>query len=297
MVALQIAQREELDLVLLDIDMPILDGLAMCRALRSDARTAAIPVIFLTGRDDRDGHVAALAAGGDDFIAKPLEPAILLARVANRVKLHRAERELKVMHEALQKYVPLPLRAGRQSGVVETVEATVLFSDLRGFTAMTEAQDPHAIFQAVSDVLAQQSEAVHAAGGYVDKFSGDGMLAIFEGEDAARRACEAAIAIVRWARTFAGIAFWNPPPIGLGIHHGEFMRGDLGGKQQRDWTVIGTTVNTAARLCGVAGPLEVIVSDAVRERVEGRMAFGAPRFTSLKGLRDAARIQALLIEA
>ncbi len=284
------------DLILMDVDMPVLDGMAACRLLRADARTASIPVIFLTGRDDDDRHMEALLSGGDDFIAKPFTAPILLARIANMVQRHRAEQEVKRLLALVKRYVSKPVREAKGLGSVEEVEATILFSDLRGFTATSVHEDPARVFRAISDVQAQQTTAVLAEGGYVDKFSGDGMLAVFEGPDCAAAACRAASAIVRWARQFAGISFWQPPPIGLGIHHGRFLRGDLGGEDQLEHTVIGATVNIAARLCGVAKALEVIVSDDVAKKVSGSFAFEPVRVVNLKGLPDDSRIHPLHID-
>jgi adenylate cyclase len=291
--AVELALQEHPDLILMDVDMPVMDGMAACRILRADPATRSIPVIFLTGRDDDERHMEALLAGGDDFIAKPFTAPILLARIANMVQRHRAEQEVKRLLELVHRYVSKPVREATGTREVEQVEATILFSDLRGFTATSMHEDPQRVFRAISDVLANQTNAVLAEGGYVDKFSGDGMLAVFEGEDCAAAACRAATEIVRWARHFEGISFWQPPPIGLGIHHGIFLRGDLGGDQQREYTVIGGTVNIAARLCGVAQALEVIVSDVVAARVGDRYEFEPARLVNLKGLAEDARIYPL----
>ncbi len=294
--AVAIALREDPELILMDVDMPVMDGLTACRLLRAQDATRFTPLIFLTGRDDEERHIQALSVGGDDFMAKPFTPPVLVARIANLVHRHRAEKEVQRLLRLVRQYVSQPVREGKATGEIETVEATILFSDLRGFTATSLHEDPTMVFRAISAVLAKQTEMVVRHGGYVDKFSGDGMLAVFEGANNAAEACRAAQEIVRWASCFEGISFWNPPPIGIGIHHGTFLRGDLGGEAQREYTVIGGTVNIAARLCGVAKALEVIISDAVRERFIGDLRCGAPEFVNLKGLSDEARIYRLVGE-
>ena len=291
--AVAIALRDHPELILMDVDMPVLDGLSACRILRTHPSTRFTPVIFLTGRDDEERHIEALSVGGDDFMPKPFTPPVLVARIANLVHRHRAEREVERLLQLVRQYVSQPVREGKASGEIETVEATILFSDLRGFTATSLHEDPTMVFRAISSVLAKQTEMVVRHGGYVDKFSGDGMLAVFEGPNNAAQACQAAQEIVSWASTFEGISFWNPPPIGIGIHYGLFMRGDLGGESQREYTVIGGTVNIAARLCGVAQALEVVVSDAVRERFVGDLHCGEPEYVNLKGLAERARIYRL----
>jgi class 3 adenylate cyclase len=241
----------------------------------------------------------ALRAGGDDFVAKPFAAPVLIARIVNLLERARAERENRRLIELLRRYVSVPLReaaTGDGPRPVEHVTGTILFSDLRGFTATTEQQTADHVFRAISDVLAEQTQIVLQHRGYVDKFSGDGMLAVFEGPDCAHDACTAATDIVRWVRGYAGIAFWQPPPLGLGIHHGEFLRGDLGGEKQLEFTVIGGTVNVAARLCGAAKALEIVVSDEVAERLAGRLQVGETRHVPLKGLPEAARVHLLVVE-
>ena len=291
--AVAMALREAPDLILMDVDMPVLDGLGACRLLRQHEATRFTPLIFLTGRDDEERHVHALSVGGDDFMAKPFLPPVLLARIANLVHRHRAEKEVARLLTLVRRYVSQPVREGRTSDGVETVEATILFSDLRGFTATSLHEDPAMVFRAISDVLGGQTDIVVKHGGYVDKFSGDGMLAVFDGGDSATRACCAAQEIVSWAKGFEGISFWNPPPIGIGIHYGSFLRGNLGGDAQREYTVIGGTVNIAARLCGVARALEVVVSDAIRDRVSGAEGWAAAELVNLKGLAEDARVYRL----
>ena len=122
------------------------------------------------------------------------------------------------------------------------------------------------------------------------------MLAVFEGPDSPSHACRAARDIVQWARHFEGISFWNPPPIGIGIHHGTFLRGNLGGEAQREFAVIGGTVNIAARLCGVAKALEVIVSDEVRRQCAADLSLGPVECVNLKGLSEEARIARLVVD-
>lgn len=294
--AVEVALRERPELILMDVDMPVMDGLAACRELRSHEETRLTPVIFLTGRDDEERHIEALSVGGDDFMAKPFTPPILVARIANLVHRHRAESEVERLLKLVRTYVSKPVREGRMAEGIEHVEATILFSDLRGFTAASMLQDPALMFRAISDVLACQTDKVVQYGGYVDKFSGDGMLAVFEGPDSAAQATRAARDIVRWAREFEGISFWNPPPIGIGIHYGAFLRGNLGGELQREFAVIGGTVNIAARLCGVAKALEVIISDEVRSRCGDDLVVGPVELANLKGLSSEARIARLIID-
>ncbi len=284
----------EPDVILLDYELPGVDGLTICRTLRNHDDLYLIPVVMITGADAESLHVAALEAGADDLMSKPIHHTILTARLANLVLRRRAELENERLLRKLESYVSEPARGHvlNKTGI-ERVEATVMFSDLRGFTATSFKQDPLRVFVAVSSVLARQVEIVRECGGYTDKFSGDGLLAVFEGPEGAKNACRAARWIVNWAWDFDLIAFWNPPPIGLGIHHGDFLRGDMGGEMRREFTVLGHTVNVAARLCGIAGPLEAKVSSAVVERVGEDYEFDEGELRDLKGMPANSRIHTL----
>jgi DNA-binding response OmpR family regulator len=293
---LDAVRKQHIDAVLLDIDMPIMDGLRACRLLRADPALMRTPVLFLTGRGESHSEVDGLMAGGDDFVTKPFASEVLVARIYNLVRRRRAELEVERLLGMLQQYVPRPVRERRVAQPVEEIVGTILFSDMRGFTAKSLNESPAGMFEAISTVLAHQTSFIAARGGYVDKFSGDGLLAVFEGENSTRAAFETASDIVRWARTFDGISFWQPPPIGVGVHHGRFLRGDLGSAEQMEFTVIGSTVNIAARLCGSAGALEVVASDEAVRQVGASLRFATPRIANLKGLPPGSRLHPLVVD-
>jgi len=289
--ALRLAD-DSLDLVLLDWEMPGLSGIEVCGALRSDPGTADVPICIVTGLDDDHHHAAALAAGAQDFVSKPPEVRILRARAGNLVGRYRAERENRRLVEQLARYVSsATARQAHAHRAAERLDATLLFSDLRGFTSTTRQQDLPVLHEALNTVLARQAELVRDHGGYVDKFAGDGMLAVFEGRDAGSRACAVGAAIVDWARGWQG-GIWDPPPVAIGIHGGTVVRGDLGSASRREFTVIGHAVNVAARLCGVAGSLEVVVSDEVATEV-GLLAFGDAQQVMVKGLEQPLVVRRL----
>ena len=282
-----------LGLVLRGSDMPGLSGIEVCRALRAAPATCRVPICIVTGLADDQHHALALAAGAQDFVSKPPEVRILRARAANLVARYRAERENRRLVAQLEAYVSsATARQAQSHQAAELVEATLLFSDLRGFTSTTKKQDLPELHRALNTVLAHQADLVRQQGGYVDKFAGDGMLAVFEGDDAPLQACAVGSAIVGWARGWQG-SIWDPAPIAIGIHAGTVVRGDLGSAERREFTVIGHPVNVAARLCGVAGPLEVVVSDEVAQEV-GLAAFSEAQQVLVKGLEAPLVVRRLL---
>jgi len=263
------ARNSQPDAILLDLGLPDIDGAEVLQLLKGATSTAEIPVLILTGRADPSVHARVLEAGADDFISKPFDPRILLARLANLVGRARAERANRRLLQQLSRYVSKPVRRrGTEQARPERLTATILVSDLRGFTAASFHTDVDAMFRSVSRVLAEQAEVVEHFGGYVDKFSGDGMLAVFVDPTSAQQAVSASRAILRWARDSDEIPVWQPIPLGIGVHTGTVIRGDLGSDERRDHTVLGPAVNVAARLCAVADPLEAIVSDKVVQLIE-----------------------------
>ena len=291
--ALVALRSTDFDLVVLDLGLPDGDGMGLLPIIRADPRSALTPVLVLTGRADEQSQIDVLEGGADDYLSKPFHRGVLLARAANLVLRHRAEQRASRLTAELERYVSQPARSRLLgSHKPERLHATILFSDLRGFTATSIAEDLGTLFEAMNTVLARQAEVVRHWGGYVDKFSGDGMLAVFPDERGALQAALAAVDIVRWARTAEEVQLWRPLPVGLGIHSGPVLRGDLGSESRREYTVLGSTVNIAARLCGVAGPLEIRMSGTSLAEIKARgeptegLSFGPLQPLMLKGLTD-----------
>ncbi len=164
----------------------------------------------------------------------------------------------------------------------------VMFSDIRGFTALSQKIEPDVLFANVSHHLGTQVDVVYQYGGYVDKFGGDGIMAVFEGEDGAVNACNCALEIMEIAKISPPVSEKPVMPVGIGIHIGDAMVGNIGGGEHLDYSVIGNTVNLAARLCGYAGPMDIIVSDAVRDAAKdnSHMQFSNGQKAEIRGLSE-----------
>jgi class 3 adenylate cyclase len=282
--AVELVRLHRPDIALFDVDMPGMTGIEACRILRATDSVPRIPIVLLTGRGEEERQIDGLAAGCDDFLVKPVSQIVLALRLASLVSKLRVERANAQLVATLSRYVTKPARDGRTTATVESIDGTILFSDLRGFTAISTEVDAATLFEVVSRVQTAQTRCVVDFGGYVDKFSGDGMLAVFSGEQHASRACSAAQAICAWAGQHLGGAFWSPPPIGIGIDTGTFVRGNMGGHEHLEFTVIGRTVNTASRLCGLAGALDVVASAATAESAAFAHVFRESGSVAIKGL-------------
>ncbi|EAU53932.1 adenylate/guanylate cyclase domain-containing protein [Mariprofundus ferrooxydans] len=142
-------------------------------------------------------------------------------------------------------------------------DMTILFSDMRDFTELAERFEPREVYASINASIALQVKSVHAYGGSVNKFLGDGLLACFSGEGKSERAVACAAELLRVLPEHEGALL--PCRIGFGINSGKIMFGVLGDAMRWEYTVVGDVANTAARLCGIAKPFQALVTESVFE--------------------------------
>ena len=291
------------DLVLLDILMPGMDGYEVCRTLRADPATRLLPVVMITASGDQE-KVASIEAGADDFIAKPFDQAELLARVRSLVRIKRYHdtiasqaAELAAWNRELERRVAEQVEALDRLGrlrrflspqLAELVldsgddgflqshrrEITVVFCDLRGFTSFAETVEPEEVMHVLGEYHAALGELVHRFEGTLERFTGDGLMVFFNDPlpcpDPADRAVRMAIAM----RDAVGelTTSWrrrgHELGFGVGIAHGHATLGRIGFEGRSDYAAIGTVTNLAARLCGEAAPGQILVSPRVHAATE-----------------------------
>jgi len=283
--ALSLARASRPDLILLDIMMPEMNGFDVCEILRKDTALQTVPVIFLTALDDDSSRLRGLEMMADDYVTKPFNSRLLLAKVENilhlsqmrsqavssqlnqRVK-EQSQRQIAAAWEAneylsekFQLFVPEQL-LGRiapqgiesiQLGNVTEEELTILFCDIRGFTAIAESQQACETFEWLNAFFTQMNDCITSHGGFIDKYLGDAIMAVFDKQNShAMDAIEAAVAMQETLQEFNASRYkYNlefPVNIGTGINTGIGMIGTLGSDRRMDSTVIGDVVNTASRL-------------------------------------------------
>jgi class 3 adenylate cyclase len=296
--ALEALAKEDVDLVLLDIVMPDMDGYEVCRAIRADERSAFLPVVMITASDKQE-RLAALEAGADDFVAKPFDKAELLARVASlaRVKryhdtVRRQATELAEWNAKLEDRVhsqveeldrlgrlrrflspqlaELVVNAGDESFLrSHRREIVVVFCDLRGFTPFAEASEPEEVMDVLGAYHRALGELIHRFDGTLERFTGDGLMVFFNDPlpcpDAAARAIRMAVEMRERVRGLA--RDWaedgHQLSLGIGVAQGYATLGRIGFEGRYDYAAIGSVTNLAARLCGEARPWQVLVTRRV----------------------------------
>lgn len=271
------------DLLVLDVDMPGMNGFEVCALLKSNEQTAHIPVLMLTAQNGVDQRVHGLEVGADDYLSKPYNPRELIARVETRL---RAKLESDEMREK-QQLVRSTFERFVHPSVVEQLlrdpaqvklggklqEVTVLFADLEGFTSISEQTDPEELLTLINSYHDRIVRVIQQHSGTIDKFLGDGVMALFNTplplQEHARCAVESALSIRSALAAFhAELPPQHRMGINFGIHCGLAVVGNVGTAQIMDFTAVGDTVNVAARLQGLARGSQILISAAVYERVK-----------------------------
>ncbi len=302
MEALRFAAHSSIDAFILDVEMPGMTGIELCRQIRSQAQFKVTPILIITGADAYSELGAAFAAGCDDFIGKPIDIVVLRARLSGHLKRMEYAQQLERMRRTVNQYL-----SRRTLEIVETVSRTgtlpppeerelaICFTDIRGFTAFSEDIEPSRLFSLVSSLLGEQVAIVHNHGGYIDKFGGDGVMAIFDGHDMVLNACLCALEILDSALVQLKKGGEGIYRFGIGIHTGRAVIGNIGSPEHLDYSAIGTTVNLAARLCGHAEAASIVVSNAVRIAVadDPRLAFHSKRSVTIRGIKEPVVVYAL----
>ncbi len=254
--ALTLLRSQPFDLVLLDIEMPEMDGFQVLEQLTKDPDLRDIPVIISSSVEGVDSIVRSIELGAEDYLHKPINPTLLKARITSSLdkkRLRDRQREL-IRKFATDQVADELLHTGFSLGG-KLVDATALFCDIRSFTSIAESQTPAETIELLSDYYALMMEAIGEEGGIVNQLAGDGLMAIFGAplphEDHRLRSVRAAIQMMGLLTQYnqERIALKRSPiRIGIGIASGEVIAGFAGTQRRATYTCVGDTVNLASRL-------------------------------------------------
>lgn len=306
------------DIVLLDIVMPEMNGYEVCRRLRENPATEVLPVVMLTSSGEED-KVRAIDVGADDFIARPFNEAELLARVRSllRIKqyhdtIQRQTDELAEWNRTLETRVSTQVdeleRLGRlrrflSPQLAELIvtsedenvlkshrrEITVVFCDLRGFTAFSETAEPEEVMAVLAEFHGELGRLIFEFGGTLERFAGDALMMFFNDpfpiEDAPLQAVRMALAMqaaigelmVGWRKRGHDLA------LGIGIAVGYATLGRIGFEGRFDYGAVGSVVNLAARLCSEAKGGQILLSPKALAAVEDSVSTEPMGELTLKG--------------
>lgn len=256
--ALRLIETDGCDLMLLDIMMPRMNGIQVLEHLRAAGRLAELPVIVVSALDDIASIARCIELGAEDHLVKPFDPTLLQARIGGALEKkslrEQVARQLAATRALFGRYVPSPVAedilAG--AGTLDPVQrtATVLYCDIVGFTGIVQDMAPDQALTLLNAYFATVIEPVRQAGGVINEFVGDGMLITFNLPVAdGAHADNAVLAATGIQAALAGQRFAGRQlDVRIGIHSGPVIAGNVAAGDQLHYTVLGDTVNVAARL-------------------------------------------------
>ena len=276
----QLEKHTDVDLVLSDINMPEMDGLTLLSKINE--QHSILKSVVVSAYGDMENIRTAMNLGAFDFVTKPVDFNDLELTIERTIEhVNQLRDTLKAIKEnnILKMYVDetvlnfMDTREFESSLMAnETLEASVVFIDICGFTAISENEPPDTVVKLLNSYFDVMVKEILDHKGFIDKFIGDAIMAVFRGEHHLDRAVEACLAVRDQIDKLPAISehVTYKPNVSIGINCGEIVSGNIGSESLRrlDYTVIGDVVNTAQRLESVAKPGQIVISEPSYEKVK-----------------------------
>src|SRR4029453_1950774 len=302
-VALDMLRREPFDLLLLDIEMPEMDGFQVLEQLKADRRLRDTPVIVTSVIEGLDNVVRCIKLGAGAYLHKPVNPVLLRARIGASLEKKRLRDQQKdLVRRFATSAVAQDLDASGFALGGHRVQATVMFSDIRGFTSIAEALPPEETIELLNTYYTLMFDAITGHGGVVNQMVGDGLMAVFGAplplSDRCGAAVRAAIEMIEMIELYnrEPDRVGKPPiAIGIGIASGDVIAGYTGTNQRATYTCVGDAVNIAARLeahTKVAG-LPVLTDEATCQALGDRCRSRSLGAITLRGKVMAVEVYSI----
>ena len=323
--ALAQAYQSVPDLILLDIMMPKVDGIEVCRRLKADASLPYMPIILITAKADTKDVVSGFDAGADEYLTKPIDHLALVARVRSVLRLKELHDKVAAQAAALAEWnqtleqrvsdqLPELERMGRlkrflapqvaeiilSDGNERVLEShrrdiSVVFCDLRGFTGFSETAEPEEVMGVLREYHTALGRLIHQYEGTLERFTGDGLMVLFNDPlrcpDPSSRAVR--MALDMQSKVASLMEEWrkygHELGFGMGIAHGYATLGRIGFEGRFDYSAVGSVVNLAARLCAEAKNGQILIDPKVRTAIEGTADVEDIGELSLKGFHRPIR--------
>jgi class 3 adenylate cyclase len=299
----QLEQHGDVDIVLSDINMPEMDGLTLLSKINE--QNNLMKAVIVSAYGDMENIRTAMNRGAFDFITKPVNFEDLELTMQKTLKqVEQMKETMKAIKEnnILRMYVDetvLNFMGSREFETSlmanETVEATVAFIDICGFTKISENEAPDKVVKLLNSYFDVMVKEIIAQGGFIDKFIGDAVMAVFRGDYHLDRAIDACLAVRKKIMDLPATDSFSPK-VSIGINSGEMISGNIGSAtlKRLDYTVIGDAVNTAQRLQSAAGENQVIICDAAFEKIKESFRCNKVGEVSLKNKTNAVLIYEVL---
>jgi class 3 adenylate cyclase len=316
--ALRTLRQTDVDVVLLDLMMPGMDGHEVLRRIKANPDWRAIPVIVISGSQDMDGIIECIEAGADDYLFKPFNPVLLQARIKagiERKRWHDREEKYRQQLERNEKFIRATFGRYLSDEIVTDIlerpeglelggdlrEVTIMMSDIRGFTTLSEHLAPAQVVTLINRYLAPMTDIIMAHNGTIDEFLGDAILAVFGApqrrEDDADQAVRCALAM---QAAMAGINAANRadglPEIstGIALNTGDVIAGNIGSERRSKYGFVGHPMNVTSRIEDITAGGEILVSDSTLQKLTGSYRVGSSQTVNMKGIGETITVHQIL---
>ncbi len=297
---LELLRSERFDLVLLDIEMPVMNGYQVLDAIRGDTTLREIPVIITSSQDEIDGVARCITQGAEDYLTKPLNPILLKARInASLEKKRLRDRQKELIRKFAASEVADDLAEKGFSLGGQTIQVSVLFSDIRSFTTITASLPASDTIELLNNYYSLMFEAINSHGGMVNQMLGDGIMALFGAPTPLQNTAEPAVLAALEMIEF--IDMFNQQQaaldrvqirIGIGIATGMVVAGYTGTMHRATYTCVGDTVNLASRLEAYTKTVKqpILIDENTCQALGSQLQIRDCGFAEFEGISQAVRI-------
>jgi adenylate cyclase len=299
--ALEIVASKPVDLILLDVVMPKMDGFEVCRCLQANHETKDIPLIFVTAQQDEVDETMAFELGAVDYITKPFSPAVVQVRILTQIRIRSLNRSLEQSNQFIRKTFGRYMSDEVVENILDTPEGlllggerklvTVMMTDLRGFTAIGDRLLPEEVISMLNMYLETMTEIILKYKGTIIEFLGDGILVVFgtpvTRDDDVQRAVACALEMqlampeVNVKNLEAG---FPEVAMGCGINTGQVVAGNIGSDLRSKYGVVGNAINLASRIESFTVGGQILVSDSTMQGCSAQLRVDDDWSVQIKGV-------------
>ncbi|MEM7691124.1 MAG: adenylate/guanylate cyclase domain-containing protein [Pseudomonadota bacterium] len=318
--ALELLENSDVDVVLLDRMMPGMDGKEVLSRIKAEERWRATPVIMISGEQDMRGIVDCIEAGADDYLFKPFNPILLQARIKagiERKRWHDKETQYRTQLERNERFIRATFGRYLSDDIVTEIlerpeglqlggdlrEVTVLMSDIRGFTTLSEQLPPDRVVSMLNRYLGAMSDIILKFDGTIDEFLGDAILAVFgapkrHGDDPDRAArCALTMQAAMHEINEANVRDKLPVlEMGIALNTGTVIAGNIGSERRSKYGFVGHAMNVTSRIEDVTAGGEVLIADSTRKKLGASYRLGEVREVVAPGIDEHLLVYPLLSE-
>lgn len=318
--ALRTLDQADVDVVLLDLVMPDMDGREVLRRIKEHPEWRATPVIVISGRQDMDGIIECIEAGADDYLFKPFNPVLLQARIKagiERKRWHDREEQYRQQLERNEKFIRATFGRYLSDEIVTDIlerpeglelggdlrRVTIMMSDIRGFTTISERLAPAQVVTLINRYLGAMTDIIMAHQGTIDEFIGDAILAVFGApqhrDDDADRAVRCALAMqaamteLNERNRADGLPEINT---GIALNTGDVIAGNIGSERRSKYGFVGHPMNVTSRIEDFTAGGETLISDSTLSALSGDYEVGDSQKLKVKGIDQSLLVHSILGE-